>query len=119
MQDFEASDFEASDDVVSTNIDTTITPIRMGSLRLRSDTSVAPAPTAYATESKTPRLRLIPGMKGQYPCLLTVISGIMMPPAGVDRAWDEAASKQGTPDGLPDRSSHPITRHPARGCWRR
>ena len=115
MQDFEASD----DDVVSTNIDTTITPIRMGSLRLRSDTSVAPAPTAYATESKTPRLRLIPGMKGQYPCLLTVISGIMMPPAGVDRAWDEAASKQGTPDGLPDRSSHPISRHPARGCYRR
>src|SRR6266699_5366266 len=99
MQDFEASD----DDVVSTNIDTTITPIRMGSLRLRSGTSVAPAPTAYATESKTPRLRLIPGMKGQYPCLLTVISGIMMP-SGVDRAWDEAASKQCTPDGLSDRS---------------
>jgi len=65
MQEFEASD----DDVVSTNIDTTITPIRMGSLRLRSGTSVAPAPTAYATESKTPKLRLIPGLKGQYPCL--------------------------------------------------
>ena len=41
----------------------------MGSLRLRSGTSVAPAPTAYATESKTPKLRLIPGLKGQYPCL--------------------------------------------------
>jgi len=34
-----------------------------------------------------------------------VISGVMMPPAGVDRACDEAARKQGTPD--------PIARHPA------
>jgi len=54
-------------------------------------------------------------MKRQYPCLLTVISGIMMPPAGVDRAWDEAASKQGTPDGLPrsQQSSH----HAPSGAW--
>ncbi len=37
----------------------------------------------------------------------------MMPPAGVDRACDEAARKQGTLDGLSDRSSHPIARHPA------
>jgi len=42
-----------------------------------------------------------------------VISGVMMPPAGVDRACDEAARKQGTLDGLSDRSSHPIARHPA------
>jgi hypothetical protein len=53
-------DSDASDDVVSTNIDTTITPIRMGSLRLRSGTSVAPAPTAYATESKPEDCGLFP-----------------------------------------------------------
>ena len=52
---------------------------------------------------------LFPVRKDNIRAYLTVISGIMMPPAGVDRAWDEAARKQGTPDG----------RHPARGCYRR
>jgi len=36
-------DFEASDGVVSTDTNTTITATRMRSLRLRSNTAVAPA----------------------------------------------------------------------------
>jgi len=40
---------------------------------------------------------LFPVRKDNIRAYLTVISGIMMPPAGVDRAWDEAARKQGTP----------------------
>src|SRR5712664_1124998 len=58
-------DFEASDDVVSTNIDTTITPIRMGLLRLGS----APAlKTTYGTQCKNRRLPIIPGIKRQQVC---------------------------------------------------
>ena len=58
---------------------------------------------------------LFPVRKDNIRAYLTVISGIMMPPAGVDRAWDEAARKQGTPDGLPrsQQSSH----HAPSGAW--
>jgi hypothetical protein len=57
-------DFEASDDVVSTNIDTTITPIRMGLLRLGSATAPA-LKTTYGTQCINLRLPIIPGIKRQ------------------------------------------------------
>ena len=75
-------DCDASDDVVSTNIDTTITPIRMGLLRLGSGTAPA-SKLLMGHNLKTEDCELFQVLKDNINVLLTMVSGMMMPSTGL------------------------------------
>jgi hypothetical protein len=68
-------DFEASDGVVTTNIDTTITATRIGSLRLTSeDTDVASTQIPHMERLETDECKVWLVLKDNMYVLLTIVS---------------------------------------------